>query len=705
MTSTVHAGTAAQPGLPFPLGAQLDNHGCNFAVYSPLASGITLCLYDDQEREINQLPLTTRTGNVWHIYVPGIRAGQAYGYRARGLFKPEEKRFFSRRKLLLDPYAQGLSRAVEYHPSFDTLASEGELQRSPLNSGEAMPKSLVVDHQFDWQDDQPLYTPWTQTIVYETHIRGISQTHPDVPPELRGTYLGMAHPSIIQHLTELGITAVQIMPIHAAMSEPRLQGLGLRNYWGYNPINWFAPDPRYAVADAITEFKTLVRSLHQAGIEVLLDVVYNHTAEAGLDGTTLSQKGLAADRFYRFDGPGTRFINDSGCGNTVNVHQTSTLKMVMDSLRLWVEQYHVDGFRFDLAATLGREARDFSPHAAFFKAVAQDPVLSRTKLIAEPWDIGPNGYQLGQFPDHWYECNDQFRDTVRAFWRGDHGLLPDFCTRLMGSRDRLQKGIRALSTSLNYVTYHDGFTLQDLVSYEHRHNEANKEQNRDGHGHNLSANYGVEGPTNDPAITALRAQQKRNLLATLLLSQGAVHLLGGDEIGRTQRGNNNAYCQDNAISWYDWSQPDLELYRYVQHLIHIRQSSTLFHDLIFSPEQILEEPAQSDAVHWFNSQGEPMSIQDWHNAENQTIGLLLSSTVANLQSELSACAERFIWLINASTKPCAFHFPGHAKLAWQTLLDTRAATPPPVSDEKIRDQYRTEPRTMVLLSQPNALDQ
>lgn len=693
------------PGLPFPLGASLDAEGCNFAVYSPHATGITLCLFDTQDQETTQIPLTTRTGNVWHVYLPGVRAEQAYGYRARGVFKPQQQRFFSRKKLLLDPYGQALSRTLEYHPSFDTFVSNDNLQRSTLDSGPHMAKSLVVDHAFDWQGDRPLYTPWTHTVLYETHIRGISQTHPEVPPELRGTYLGMAHPAVISHLQSLGITAVQIMPIHAFMSEPRLQGLGLSNYWGYNPANWFAPDPRYAVKDAVTEMKTLVRTLHQAGIEVILDVVYNHTAEAGLDGTTLSQKGLAAARFYRFSGENGDFINDTGCGNTVNVHQTSTLKMVMDSLRLWIEHYHIDGFRFDLAATLGREERHFSPHAAFFKAVAQDPLLSRTKLIAEPWDIGPQGYQLGQFPDHWYECNDQFRDTVRAFWRGDGGLLPDFCTRLMGSRDRLQKGVRALSTSINYITYHDGYTLQDLVSYEQRHNEANLEHNRDGHGHNLSANYGTEGPTDDPAINDLRQRQKRNLMTTLLLSQGVVHLLGGDELGRTQRGNNNAYCQDNSISWYDWSNVDPEHLAFMQHLIRIRQSSSLFHDLVFSPEQILEEPAHSDAVHWFNAKGEAMSIQDWHNDQGRSIGVVLSSALTDMAVGLESCSERFIWLINSSAHSVRFNFPGDAALEWSVLLDTRHTVPPPVGKPSALDHYDAAPQSVVLLSQPGALDQ
>ncbi|MFY0664550.1 MAG: glycogen debranching protein GlgX [Natronospirillum sp.] len=696
---------AGQPGLPFPLGAAPDNEGCNFAVYSPHATGMMLCLFDDQDNETAQIPLTSRTGNVWHIYLPGVRAGQAYGYRARGAFKPLQQRFFSRKKLLLDPYAQALSRVLEYHPSFDTLGPGEDLPRSTLDSGPHIAKSLVVDQQFDWQGDRPLYIPWTQTILYETHIRGISQTHPEVPHELRGTYLGMAHPAVIEHLKNLGITAVQIMPIHAFMSEPRLQELGLSNYWGYNPVNWFAPDPRYAVSDAVTEMKTLVRTLHQAGIEVILDVVYNHTAEAGLQGTTLSQKGLAAARFYRFTEDGTHFINDTGCGNTVNVHQTSTLKMVMDSLRLWIEHYHIDGFRFDLAATLGREERNFSPHAAFFKAVAQDPLLSRTKLIAEPWDIGPQGYQLGQFPDHWYECNDLFRDTVRAFWRGDGGLLPDFCTRLMGSRDRLQKGIRALSTSINYVTYHDGYTLHDLVSYEHRHNEANLENNRDGHGHNLSANYGIEGPSDDPAINELRQRQKRNMFSTLMLSQGVVHLLGGDELGRTQRGNNNAYCQDNSISWYDWSAPPHEHMAFLQHLIRIRQSSTLFHDLVFSPEQILEEPAHSDAVHWFNPQGEPMSIQDWHNDLGRTIGVVLSSALTDIAGGLASCTERFIWLINGADQSVRFSFPGDAALEWSVLFDTRDAVPPPVGEPSCLDHYEAAPRSVVLLSQPGALDQ
>ncbi|MEX0584130.1 MAG: glycogen debranching protein GlgX [Natronospirillum sp.] len=702
MNLRLRSASSHPTGRPFPLGAQLDNKGCNFAVYSPRATGVTLCFFDSDGAATEEIVMAARSGNVWHIYLSDIKAGQAYGYRTQGPFQPEQRLYFAPEKLLIDPYANALSRPVEYHPSFNTLADHEVLTRDRRNSGPFMAKSLVVDHQnFDWDDDTHPYTPWTQTVIYETHIKGISQLHPEVPDAERGTYLGMTHPAIIKHLKDLGVTAVQLMPIQASMPEPRLQSLKLTNYWGYNTVNWFAPDPRYASEDAVTEFKQLVRALHQAGIEVILDVVYNHTAEGDLFGTTLSQRGLFAEQCYRYGHDGTRYVNDSGCGNTVNLFDTSLLQLVMDSLRHWVRTYHVDGFRFDLAATLGREARHFSPHSAFFKAIAQDPILNRVKLIAEPWDIGPNGYQLGQFPDTWHECNDRYRDTVRGFWRGDAGLLPDFCTRLMGSRDLLQKGERAYSTSLNFITYHDGFTLHDLVSYEARHNEANLENNRDGHGHNLSINFGHEGGTNDRAINILRQRQKRNLLATLLLSQGAVHLLGGDEIGRTQQGNNNAYCQDNEINWYDWENSDQDLYQFVQTLISLRQSSNLFHDLVFTTDELQDGPAHNDAVHWFNNQGKPMAISDWHNPECRTVGLLLSSSVADIRTELAACDECFLWLINAADTDKDIVLPTSNVTGWQLIIDT-ARTHHEETSLPLENQYVLGARSMALFSRTDA---
>ncbi len=697
MNLRFHSAASHPSGRPFPLGAQPDASGCNFAVHSPYATGMTLCLFDDTGNEVEQLPMTARSGSVWHIRVEGIRPGQAYGYRAEGAFDPLQGQYFNPHKLLLDPYAQALTHPASHDELLRTLEDTGTACPLEADSAPAMPKGRVVSHDdFDWQDDQHPYIPWTQTIVYETHVKGISRQHPEVPTELQGTYLGMAHPAVIEHLKDLGITAVQLLPIQSFMPEPHLEVQGLTNYWGYNPLNWFAPDPRYACEDAVNEVKTLVRSLHQAGIEVIMDVVYNHTAEAGLDGCTLNLLGLSADHSYRFGHDGTRFVNDTGCGNTVNLHETATLKLIMDSLRFWVETYHVDGFRFDLAVTLGREQRHFSAQSAFFKVLAQDPLLSRVKLIAEPWDIGPSGYQLGQFPDHWYECNDRFRDTVRAFWRGNAGLLPDFCTRLMGSRDILQKSVRDFSSSLNYITYHDGFTLEDVVSYAERHNEANGENNKDGHGHNLSANYGVEGPTEDSDILALRRRQKRNLLATLLLSQGAVHLLGGDEIGRTQQGNNNAYCQDNEISWYDWGQADLELQAFLRRLIRIRQSSSLFHDLVFNPEDLADGPAHSDAVHWFNSAGKTMRIEDWHNPECRTVALLLSPAVEDLQQGLAECGEYFLWLINASDQPVTFRLPATDVTHWPLILDTTQDSEPE-PESAVESEHEMAPRSLALL--------
>lgn len=697
MTLRTDSAAGLPAGDPFPLGAHPDAQGCNFAVYSPHATQLTLCLFDARGQETDRLPMSARSGNIWHLYAPGLEPGQAYGLRADGPFKVEEQLFFTPEKLLLDPYAQALDGPAEYHASMDTLADRRAGTADRRDSGAHMPKGLIVDHgQFDWQGDRPLHTPWTQTIIYETHIKGISMRHPDVPEEQRGTYLGMAHPAIIDHLRQLGITAVQLMPIQSFMPEAHLQTHGLTNYWGYNPINWFAPDPRYACRDAVNEFKTLVRTLHQANIEVIMDVVYNHTAEAGLTGTTLNLRGLSARHSYRHHRATGELINDTGCGNTINADHPIMLKMIMDSLRFWVTDYHIDGFRFDLAATLGREERHFSPRAAFFKALGQDPALSRTKLIAEPWDIGPNGYQLGQFPEQWYECNDLFRDTVRGFWRGDDGLLPDFCTRLMGSRDRLQKGEHAFSTSLNYVTYHDGFTLTDLVSYEQRHNEANREHNRDGHGHNLSANYGVEGPSCDPQVQALRAQQKRNLLTSLLLSQGAVHLLGGDELGRTQGGNNNAYCQDNDTSWYNWETRDTDTLIFLQRLIELRQSSSLFHDLVFRPEEWLQGPAHNDMVHWFNIAGQIMTLDDWHNPGTKTLSVLLSPARPDVHHGLADCEQVFLWLINASINAQDVHLPQTDIEHWPVLLHTDL-TAPEQAGMTVNQMLRLPPRSQCLL--------
>ncbi|PTY35718.1 glycogen debranching enzyme GlgX [Saccharospirillum sp. MSK14-1] len=554
-----------QPGRPFPLGASQQAGGTNFAVYSPKAERVLLCLFDDDNQE-QQIRLTADSKGVWHGFVADLPGGQPYGFRVEGPWQPDQGLWFNPAKLLIDPYAQALTTSVTTHSSF--YATDPDTNSAPFIAKGLTPST----DDFDWQNSQPPHTPWPQTLIYELHVKGFTQQHPDIPEALRGRYLGVAHPASLNYLTALGVTAVQLMPCFAFMSESRLVELGLSNYWGYNPVGFFAPEPRYALDDAVSEFKTMVRALHQAGIEVILDVVYNHSAEANQNGPILNLKALANDDYYRHPehSPGD-YLDYSGCGNSLNLGADATLRLVMDSLRHWRQHYHIDGFRFDLAASLGRDADAFSSQASFFKVAQQDPALAGCKLIAEPWDLGPDGYRAGQFPAGWVECNDAYRDTLRRFWRGDGGQLPAFIKAFQGSPQRYGKPSGG-AMGLNLITYHDGFTLADLVAYEERHNDANGEDNRDGHGENFSCNWGTEGPTTDAAISAIRQRTQRNLLASLLLSPGPVHLLSGDETGRTQAGNNNAYCQDNALSWFDWNAKDDALAAFVQRCIALRQA-------------------------------------------------------------------------------------------------------------------------------------
>lgn len=660
-------------GRPWPLGADLRDGGCNFAVWAPNASQVLLCLFDEQDNE-TQIPLTNRQSGIYYGFIYGIHGEQKYGFRADGRFDPERGWWFNPNKLMVDPYSQAVDRPFAFDEAmYGHKKLDGKITRDTTNSGDVMPKSKVVDHGFDWQGQTRLHHRWQDTIIYEAHVKGMTMQHPDVPEHLRGTYLGMAEPVIVEYLRALGITAVQLLPVQTFMSEPRLKDLKLSNYWGYNPICFSSPDPRYAYQDAVTEFKTLVRAYHQAGIEVIMDVVFNHTSEAGFDGPYLSHRGLHGRDYYRVvpNNPG-HYIDHSGCGNSVNSHHGYVLREILDSLRTWVHEYRVDGFRFDLAASLGREPLDYRRDAAFFRCLEQDPILSQVKLIAEPWDIGPGGYQVGNFPDRWFECNDRFRDTMRSFWKGDNGKLADFCTRVMGSRDLFYSDLNQLTRTLNYVTYHDGFTLNDLVSYNDRHNQANLERNMDGHGNNLSYNYGVEGPTEQLDINLLRRRQQRNMLATLMLSQGAVHMLGGDERLRSQKGNNNAYCQDNEISWLNWKDtPEVKRHvNYIRQLTCIRQSSTLFHDLQFTAHQLLNGPAHSDKAHWFNSHGNPMEISDWHDSGRKLITLLLTSGTKNPKAGLAQLSEYFLVMINAHSTPHTITLPVQQDCPWEQVFDT-----------------------------------
>jgi isoamylase len=660
-------------GQPHPLGATMGRRGCNFAVHCPNADGVELCLFDkNTEEQLSVVVMPAKTGNIWHCQLDNIQAGQLYGYRVVGENHVHMGLKFDHQKLLIDPYAKALSRPAIWNKT----QYEGDSQSM-------IPKGIVQNTMPFIQQTLKPETPLDQTIIYEAHVKGLTQLHRDVPDQHKGKFLGVCQPAIISHLKSLGITAIQLMPVAAFMPEAYITNKGLTNYWGYNPINYFCPDPRYVVDDGVAEFKTMLNTLHEAGIEVILDVVFNHTAEGGFDGPLLSFKGFDNSSCYLFDRNEygavdyNKYVNNSGCGNSVNTAFPHVLKMVMDALRYWTTEMGVDGFRFDLAASLGRDPYEFSAMSGFFRTIRQDPVMSNTKLIAEPWDIGHGGYRLGQFPSNWLECNDKYRDTVRAFWRGDKGHISDFATRLLGSRDVFPKEARSILTSVNNVSYHDGFTLHDLVSYAERHNEANGEQNRDGHGHNVSANYGVEGPTTDTDILAMRERQKRNMFATLMLSQGIPHMLGGDELSRTQQGNNNAYCQDNEISWLDWTlnQHKQDFLTFCQRAILLRKSSAMLNHLNLKDDGY-SLGHNVEKINWYRPDGERKLEDDWRNHHNQAFAVELCGPHGEHSPRDAHTSHHEHWLLvfNASDHDVRFHLPDlGANTAWQIMLDTRYA--------------------------------
>ncbi|WP_235441699.1 glycogen debranching protein GlgX [Rhabdonatronobacter sediminivivens] len=596
------------------IGAEFDGDGVNFAVFSEHATGIDLCLFSpDGARELARLPLPERTGYVWHGRVPGLVPGQLYGYRAHGPYAPEAGHRFNPHKLLLDPYAKritGHPRWAEALFGYNTAAKSQDLTFNTRDSARFMPKCVVEDPSFHWGNDRPPAHTIAQSVIYEAHVKGFTALR-DV--HHAGHFLGLASDAAVEHLLDLGVTAIELLPVQAFLNDKFLVDRKLTNYWGYQPISYFAPEPRYMSTGQINEFQHVVKRLHAAGIEVILDVVYNHTAEGSELGPTLSFRGLDNRSYYRLDPENPRHcINDTGCGNTLNLDHPMVLRMVMDSLRYWVEAMHVDGFRFDLASTLARDDNGFQPNGAFFAAIRQDPVLSRVKLIAEPWDIGPGGYQLGAFPHPFLEWNDKFRDSARQFWRGDAGLVPDLATRIAGSAQQFDHSGRSATSSVNFITAHDGMTLHDLVSYSQKHNEANKEANHDGHGQDYSDNMGHEGPTDDPAITAARAQRKRNLLATVLLSQGTPMLLAGDEIGHSQRGNNNAYCQDNELTWLDWSRADTALMDFTRRLIAFRAAHPVLRQKRFLHSRMRDTDGADDLI-WWHASGQRMTAEDWQD--------------------------------------------------------------------------------------------
>jgi glycogen operon protein len=665
--------TLLEPGQPQPLGANWTGRGTNFAVYSAHAERVELCLFDPSgSAEIARVDLPSRTGNLWYGFLPARFGGPGmlYGYRVHGPYDPHRGHRFNPAKLLVDPCAQALSGEFSWHPSLQGALRGRDDHPSPDDSAPHVPRAVVVDGNFDWAKVRSPNVPWRDTVIYEVHVKGFTQLHPSVPPELRGKYLGLAHPDVIAYFKRLGVTTIELMPVQASVSEQFLAERGLTNYWGYNSLAWFAPEPRYAVRDAVAEFKTMVRALHAAGLEVILDVVFNHTAEGNEHGPTLNLRGFDNAVYYRLAGHNrAHYVNISGCGNTINFDEPEVRGLVIDCLRYWATEMRVDGFRFDLAPILGRDTHGFSRDAPFFAALRADPQLAYLKLIAEPWDVGPGGYQLGHFPAGWSEWNDRYRDTVRAFWRGDRPLIGPFIERFAGSSDLFRDRGRKPTASVNFVAAHDGFTLQDTVTYSERHNEANLECNRDGHAHNLSANYGVEGPTSDPAVLALRARQSRNLLATVFLSQGVPMLLAGDEFGRTQLGNNNAYCQDNEINWIDWALPERNdaLVEFVRKLIDLRKSRLwLRRDTFLKGTR---RGTHAKDVTWLHPSGREMRDSDWNDSNLRSIAVQMNGVPAR-----SSGAGDLLVVFNADDAPVEMTLPAPPPAGvWELLFDTTEA--------------------------------
>jgi isoamylase len=669
------------PGDPHPLGATWDGAGVNFALYSEDAQKVELCLFDADGTE-TRVRLREHTHFVWHGYLPGLQPGQRYGYRVYGPYDPGQGLRFNPNVVLLDPYAKAMDSVEDLERGVFAyrLGSDQEDREPAEGDQRGVPLGIVIDPHFDWGGDRPPNTPLHESVLYETHVKGMTMRHPEVPEDLRGTYAGLASPPMLDYFRELGVTAIELMPVHAHMDDPFLIDKGLHNYWGYSTLNFFAPELRYSAAfrrgdpaGAVREFKEMVKALHGAGLEVILDVVYNHTSEGNHMGPTLSFKGVDNRTYYRLVPDDPRFYFDyTGTGNTLNVRHPQTLQLIMDSLRYWVQEMHVDGFRFDLASTLARGLHEVDQLSGFFTIIHQDPVLSQVKLIAEPWDLGEGGYQVGNFPVKWAEWNGIYRDSIRAFWKGEGGTAGDLGYRLTGSSDLYQDDGRRPSASLNFITAHDGFTLRDLVSYNDKHNDANGEDNRDGHGDNKSWNCGAEGPSDDAEVNALRARQQRNMLATLLLSQGTPMLSGGDEIGRTQGGNNNAYCQDNEISWYDWAQGDQALLEFTRRLIALRRAHPALHRQKFFSGRPIRGTDIRDIM-WLRHDGEPMNDEDWRNPQTQSLALFLAGNGLTDTDRRGRRVrdDHLLLLLSASPVPLEFTLPEVPQCrAWELLLDT-----------------------------------
>jgi isoamylase len=704
----------AYPGSPFPLGATWDGHGVNFTLYANHGHRVDLCLFDsvNDNQETARFAMTERSHEVRHIYIPGLEPGQLYGFRVHGPYDPTNGERFNSHKLLIDPYAKAIAGMIEWDDSiyaYELGSPEEDLSFNETDSAPFVPKCVVVDESFDWEGDTPPKIPYHESIIYEAHVRGFTKIHPDIPDEFRGTYAGIAHPVSIDYFKKLGITAVELMPVHHFIADRHLKEKGLTNYWGYNTIGFFAPETRYSssgvLGEQVTEFKNMVKELHKAGIEVILDVVYNHTAEGNHLGPTLSFRGIDNVNYYRLMEDDKRFYKDyTGTGNTLNAYMPSVLRLMMDSLRYWVTDMHVDGFRFDLAATLARELHEVNRLSAFFDIIYQDPIISQVKLIAEPWDIGEGGYLVGKFPPGWTEWNGKYRDCIRDYWRGADSMLGEFALRFTGSPDLYEGDFRSPTASINFITAHDGFTLHDLVSYNEKHNEANGEENRDGDNHNRSWNCGIEGESNDPAIIELRARQKRNFLTTLFLSQGVPMLVSGDEISRTQDGNNNAYCQDNELSWINWDKADEELLNFTQKLISFRKAHPVFCRRRWFQGRPIKGLKLFD-IGWFLPDGTEMTEEHWSHAYAKSLGVFLNGRgihTLNYQGR-PIVDDSFYLIFNAHHEALDFTLlPERFGKEWIKVLDTSS---PRLSEEDetfhAGETVRVEGRSVFLLKYPD----
>ena len=696
-----------RPGEPFPLGATWDGRGTNFAVFSEIAEAVDLCLFDDAGRE-TCVRLPERTAFCWHGYLPGVGPGQRYGFRVHGPWNPSQGQRCNPAKLLVDPYAKSISGDIEWNDAvFPYPLGGDDLQRDERDSAPYIPKSVVIDESFEWGADRAPGRKLHETVIYEVHVKGFSKLRNEIPEHLRGTYAGLAHPASIDYLTSLGVTAVELLPVHQFVHEKHLIDKGLRNYWGYHSYGFFAPHNEYASCqdpiEVVREFKGMVKLLHEAGLEVILDVVYNHTGEGNQLGPMLSFKGLDNAAYYRTSEQELRYYVDyTGTGNTLNMRHPHVLQLIMDSLRYWVHEMHIDGFRFDLASTLARELYDVDRLSAFFDVVHQDPTLRGVKLIAEPWDLGNGGYQVGNFPVRWCEWNGKYRDTVRDYWRGADQTLGEFANRFTGSADLYEDDGRRPYASVNFVTAHDGFTLCDLVSYNEKHNEANGEDNQDGESHNRSWNCGVEGPADDPAVNTLRARQQRNFIATLMLSQGIPMLVGGDEIGRTQRGNNNAYCQDNDISWFDWQSEDHGLFEFTRRVIRLRNEHPVFRRRGWFKGRPLRGRGISD-ITWLRIDGESMSDEDWQQGFVKSLVVFLNGEELH---ELNEDGKRvrdasFLLLFNAHSEPLDFTLPSASfGENWTVAVDTATEVGERDATFTAGSTTRVEGRSVIVLTRP-----